>query len=484
MRAAKHGLVLAALGILLAFPAVPLGAQQAVTPVPNPAGRDMFRLDDLESYRQFSQVKNFEIVGHGYFRGPWVVPGGAGTGINTLRICGTIAYLAGYNPTVFGALIVDVSDPAKMEPLSFIAGNPGTRNAYLRVDCGRKVLALGHSASPENPNKAVGGALKSGVTFHDVSDPRRPVKLAEYNNPGQYTHGMEMDPKHVYLCGTGEGSKPRAEELHIIDYENPRAPKLAASFHVMGQRVGETFSEMNQKNPNGTDQWVTCHEAIKDGSRLYLAYRDAGVIILDVADPTKPAVVGEYDYVPPFNGDPGLPRPGCCPGAHTAAPVPHAGQPYPSLLVLTDEHFSCPPGFVRILDVTNPRAMQVLSTIHIAGVDDRWDQATGKFVCPPGQQSSHLPFFEPRSHGSLFYQAWYDQGLRAFDISNPFSPKEVGYFISPDTSIPTQVGRHTREAYVDPATNLIYVTDGNGGGLTVLRYTGPMPQRPPIPGAR
>ena len=57
-------------------------------------------------------------------------------------------------------------------------------------------------------------------------------------------------------------------------------------------------------------------------------------------------------------------------------------------------------------------------------------------------------------------------------------------FISPDTSVPKQVGRHTREAYVDPKTNLIYVTDGNGGGVTVLRYTGPMPQRPPIPGAR
>ena len=444
----------------------------------------MFQLNDLESYKQFSQVKGFEIVGHSYFRGPWVVPGGPGMGINTVRICGKIAYLAGYNPTVFGALIVDVSNPAKMEPLSFIPGNPGTRNAYLRVDCDRKVLALGHSASAENPNKVVGGRVKSGVTFHDVSDPSKPVKLSEYNNPGDYTHGMEMDNRYVYLCGTGEGSKPRAEELHVIDYADPRAPKLAASFHVTGQRVGESFSEMNQKNPNGTDQWVTCHEAIKDGNRLYLAYRDAGVIILDITDPTKPAVVGEYDYVPPFNGDPGLPRPGCCPGAHTAAPAPHVGKPLPSLLVLTDEHFSCPPGFVRIMDITNPRAMAVLSTIHIAGVDDNYDAAAGKFVCPPGQQSSHLPFFEPRGHGALLYQAWYDQGLRAFDISNPFAPKEVGYFISPDTSVPAQVGRHTREAFVDPATSLIYVTDGNGGGLTVLRYTGPMPQRPPIPGAR
>ena len=90
--------------------------------------------------------------------------------------------------------------------------------------------------------------------------------------------------------------------------------------------------------------------------------------------------------------------------------------------------------------------MMVLSTYRIEEVDDQYDQATGKFVCKQGQQSTHLPWFDPRSHGALVYQAWYDQGLRAIDISNPFKPKEVGYYISPDFSIPQQAGRHTREA--------------------------------------
>jgi hypothetical protein len=479
-----HAIVLLVMAAITIGGTVTAFAQQAAPVIPNPTGRDMFQLNDLASYRQFSSVKNFEIVAHSYFRGPWVTPGAPGSGINTLRICGTTAYLGGYNPTVFGTLIVDVSDPARMEPLSFIPANPGTRNAYLRVDCGRKILAVGHSAWADNPNKpATGERVKSGVSLHDVSDPRHPVKVGEWNNVGGMTHGMEMDDTYVYVCGTSERSKPRHEELNVVDYRTPSAPTLAASFHVVGQHVGETFSEMNQRNPNGTAQFVTCHEIIKDGSRLYLAYRDAGVIILDIADLTKMIVVGEFDYSPPFNGDPGTP-PGCCPGAHTAAPVPHEGSAHPQLLVLTDEHFSCPPGFVWILDVSNPKAMQVLSTIHIAGVDDQYDHATGKFVCPPGQQSSHLPYFEPRAHGALLYQAWYAQGLRVFDISNPFRPQEVGYFISPDTSVPKQIGRHTREAYVDPQTNLVYVTDGNGGGLTVLRYTGPIPERPPIPGAR
>jgi hypothetical protein len=41
-----------------------------------------------------------------------------------------------------------------------------------------------------------------------------------------------------------------------------------------------------------------------------------------------------------------------------------------------------------------------------------------------------------------------------------------------------------REPYPDWDPDLIYVTDGNGGRLTALRYTGPLPTKPPIPGVR
>src|SRR3990172_5499399 len=84
-------------------------------------------------------------------------------------------------------------------------------------------------------------------------------------------------------------------------------------------------------------------------------------------------------------------------------------------------------------------------------------------MCPLGQQSIHQPWFDFRSP-SLFYQAWYDQGLRAWDISNPYLPREVGYYLSPEYAGPGRVGRHTREAYQDAATGLIYMTDGNGWG--------------------
>ena len=35
-----------------------------------PAGADMFQLNDLDAFKKYSRVKNFEIVGHAYLRAP------------------------------------------------------------------------------------------------------------------------------------------------------------------------------------------------------------------------------------------------------------------------------------------------------------------------------------------------------------------------------------------------------------------------------
>ena len=88
MRSSTRALVLTSLALLTTLTASTAPrAQQAAPTVPNPTARDMFQLNDLASYRQFSTVKNFEVVGHSYFRGPWLVPGAPGAGFNTARIC-------------------------------------------------------------------------------------------------------------------------------------------------------------------------------------------------------------------------------------------------------------------------------------------------------------------------------------------------------------------------------------------------------------
>ena len=145
-----------------------------------------------------------------------------------------------------------------------------------------------------------------------------------------------------------------------------------------------------------------------------------------------------------------------------------------------------------MMDISELQNPQIVSSFRIPYAHDTYNYTTEKYVCPPGGAwTSHLPVQDFRSP-SLWYVSWYSLGLRAWDFSNPFLPREVGYYYSPPypcgefTSncgvgnfVPTF--RHNREQFQDPSTGLIYVGDGNGGGVTVLRWTGSIPRRPPLP---
>jgi hypothetical protein len=76
--------------------------------------------------------------------------------------------------------------------------------------------------------------------------------------------------------------------------------------------------------------------------------------------------------------------------------------------------------------------------------------------------------------GSLLYIAYFSAGLRVVDISNPFMPKETGYYI-PETTDQTKPRLkkviQTNDADLD-YRGLIYITDRAGTGLHVLEYTG------------
>jgi hypothetical protein len=477
-----------------------------------PAGVDAFSLS-FDDFKKYSAASGFELLGHSYFKVPertqWAKAQGrpgaeVGSGFNTVRVYDGIAYLAGYNSpqTLFGVLIADVRDPRNMKPLSFVPCEVGTRCNYLRVNRQKKILIINHDGDNSNPTRpAAGQRARTGVSFHDVSNPARPRELGFVPfTPDGAAHGLDADDRYVYSCGQFSSDLQR-EALSIIDYSDDKAIRQVATWHVPGMLKGEQFGPLNRLGADGKPQIIQCHEIVYYNDRLYIAWRDAGMVILDVKDRTKPTLLATYDYNPPFHG-------GFLGAAHTSLPVVVKEGEHPDLVVHTDEIFDCPPGFGRILDVSDLKAPEVikgerpanvvlLSTFRLDFVTDRFDPAKPTFVCPDGAgaragASTHLPVLDRRSP-SLVYINWYDEGLRVLDISNPFAPVFVAHFLSPVLGPPatglTPVGalhkvRHTREVFQDPDTNLLYLTDGNGGGLMVLRYTGPMPTRLPIPGAR
>ncbi|HZC13707.1 MAG TPA: hypothetical protein VE270_06775 [Thermoleophilaceae bacterium] len=477
-----------------------------VTPPPDyvlekriPAGVDVFDLN-LRETRRYSASKRLKVLGHSYLKGDWLTPiarrEGLGAGLNGVRVHEGIAYLAGYDtpPTMFGVLIADVRNPRRIRPLSFIPCNPGARCAYLRLNAERKILVVGHDQSASNPRQPPAGQpVRAGFGFYDVSDPRRPRQLGFLQTAANgKTHGFDIDGRHVYGCAWAPPLKPietgnANQELKIIDYADPRHPREVGNIHVPGQRVGEEVPPQDQVNPDGSLQQVSCHEVVLHDERAYVAWRDAGMVIVDVEDPSQPRFVSRLDYVPPFHG-------GALGAAHTSAPVV-TGSGRPRLLVQTDEIFDCPPGFGRLIDISDLDYPRILSSFRIPAISDNFDFDSGRFRCEDGFQTVHLPWFDFRSP-SLVYVTWYDQGLRVWNISNPFLPRQIGYYISPryappqrafpPTAPPAVEGewRQTREVYQDRTTGRLYVTDGNGGGLTVVKWTGPVPDRPPIPGAR
>jgi LVIVD repeat len=481
-----------------------------------PAGLDVFNLT-LEQTRHFSVKHHYEVVGHSYFHGfekyetPAALAAGQGAGFNTPRVYNGIGYFGGAG--FYAVVIADVRDPEHMVPLSAIPCDPGTRCLYIRVDPVHHVLVIPMDATTggaSNPIQPPGGCklvgsgagsvcsnAVSGVAFYDVSNPRKPVRLSFYatgnwgpNGPigsstARATHGLDLDGRYAYVClETGQTKLPEnglnMSEM-TFDYSNPANPVVVATFHVTGQYTGETFAPNNQVNPDGTPQLPYCHEVNFYLGRLYMAYRDAGMMILDVTNPASPKQISDYDYVPPYNG-------GSLGASHTYMPagfrewesVP-ATTAQPTIAINTDENFGCPPGFGRVVDITDLANLQILSTYRIPISNDNYDRSTLLFTCLSGQQTSHHPWFDQRS-ASLFHQAWYRHGVRAWNIQNPYTPQEVGYYLSPPYAGAN--GRTTREVFQDTQTNLIWISDGGGGGVTALRYTGPIPPSPPLPGAR
>jgi len=153
-------LVLPALYVAAPSSVFAQGAGKEVKEKPIPPGLDVFNLN-LGQWIAFSERKNFEVLGHSYFKGPWLSPSaqtnGQGAGFNTPLVYNGIAYLGGYPSTLFGVLIADVKDPRKMQALSFIPCNAGTRCNYIRVNTNRKILVGTQDTNSANPNRLLRG---------------------------------------------------------------------------------------------------------------------------------------------------------------------------------------------------------------------------------------------------------------------------------------------------------------------------------------
>ena len=209
-----------------------------------------------------------------------------------------------------GVAIVDVADPANPGLIGALAERPGTSaedvqvlTVFSRAFTG-DLLATGlQRCGPDG---------LGGLSLWDVTDPRAPVELSLFETGagptgvheltvfrrGQQTLALLAVPFSESLDASGLG------DVRIVDISDPRAPVQLADWGILRQ-LGAGSLEGRGRDPLIYAHSVT---ASPDGQRAYVSYWDAGVVILDIADPRNPRYLGRTTY---GDGDEG--------NAHSAA---------------------------------------------------------------------------------------------------------------------------------------------------------------------
>jgi hypothetical protein len=134
---------------------------------------------------------------------------------------------------------------------------------------------------------------------------------------------------------------------------------------------------------------------------------------------------------------------------------------------------------VYLVEITDPTRPSGIANFQVP-------EASGDFCSRGGRFGSHSSneSFAPLFYRKLVFVSWFNAGVRAIDIREPFSPREVGFFI-PATTTRTdprpegctpgtpgcKIAIQTNNVEVDDR-GFIYIVDRANTGLHILRLTG------------
>lgn len=396
-----------------------------------------------------------------------------------------------------GVKVVDVADPAQPRQVATAGGYANTSAEDMQVLSVHTDFFTGDLLATGLQNCGLPGQSRgrSGLDLWNVTDARHPVHLGFFSvAPATGVHEVSLTKR---VIGGKErifalAAVPFSEvvttlltarpvgDFQLIEVTDPRNPTLADDWGagkdgglpfgspVFGLPAPFDCSPPTGQPPlcRGSFPAIFDHSASPsgDGRTAYLAYWDAGAIVLDMTNPNELRLVGRTPYPQDSDGD-----------THSA--MPNAAG---NLLVTTDEAFSPADfnaagepkqpgdtwGFARIWDVSDPAHPRHLSD----------------FATPHSLTNKTDAFYSvhnPEIRGNTLYLSWYSDGVRVVDISNPAAPRQTAFFRPHPTADPTGVfvsfgaGGHPIPFVwgVHVVGDRIYLSDINFG-LRIITLTG------------
>ncbi len=373
-----------------------------------------------------------------------------------------------------GFSIIDVRDPRKPKPVKYIPAPPNTWNIHLQTheDILLVINAKDMFAAVEfqDESQYYKGALgkkvgtadaetprerdwTAGLSVYDISNPEEPRQISFLPVESGGIHRLwYTGGRWVYASVLLDGFTDYI--FMTIDLSDPANPREAGRYWLPGMHTagGET-PDWDSTRRNGL------HHAIIHGDTAYGAWRDAGLVMMDISDRTKPTLITQRNWSPPFGG-----------GTHNCLPLPDR-----DLLVVVDEAVldNCQDGikFIWMFDIREPTNPVSISTFPTPSEADYLNK---------GAHFGPHNIYENRPDGLVssdtIFATYQNAGIRVFDISNEYRPEETAAFVPPT---PNRLVDHrpdrpkviqSCDVWVSKE-GLVYSNDFNGG-LYILEYQG------------
>lgn len=393
-----------------------------------------------------------------------------------VKVDGSVAYAA----TGDSVTAVDVSDP-RFPVLVDRARAPKAFWEDLKIG-GSDGNVVSLSQDDSDPG---------GIVLFDATDPTS-LRRGRLYRTGVGIHNHFVDDRRdvAYLCVNSPFTNPR---MVIVDVTKGLADASTVDIPITRENVSNddpvsAIFRLADVNPAMAEAGLNvCHDIYVErrGTRevAHVCFWDAGMVVVDVTDPTDPFAVAHFGAVEDADVAPrstaeffsryvGMPG-----NAHYSKPTPNGdylfvgaeAYPDPTGTAIPEEH-----GDIRVFDLSSMNLRSPLNTD--TPTYDPTAPAPVEVIENPKEprygalRTSHN--FDFTTDGTRFYSTWYQGGVRAYDVTDPTAVKELAAWIDPNGN-----AFWGAQALRGEATTLgndrrfTIASDRNAEGLLVLELT-------------